>query len=66
MAASRLKQYGYINAKLRTRISTVLTKDQFERLLRVKSVNEVLSELKATEYEYLQPVYAIATCPGSK
>ena len=57
MVKSKLKQYAYLNARLRTRISKVLPDQVFDRMLRSKSLTEAFHHLEDTEFAYLEEVY---------
>ena len=54
---SRLKKYGFINAKLRTRLSLLLTPQFFERLIHSVSLAEGISLLKDTPYSSVAKLY---------
>ncbi len=57
MVKSRLKRYAYLNARLRSRISTVLTDQVFDRMLRAKTLSEAFHHLTDTRFAYLEEVY---------
>lgn len=48
--ATKLATYGYINAKLRTRLSTMLEDPELLALLRAETTSEILRLLENTEY----------------
>ncbi len=57
MAGSRLERYAFINAKLKTRLSTLLPDDFFSRLIRTSTLNEAVQQLRDTEFSSVAQVY---------
>ena len=55
--AGVLKKYGFINAKLRARISKILDDDFFSNLIRAHSVNECIQLFKDTPFYIIESVY---------
>jgi len=56
--ATKLAAYGYINAKLRTRLSKILENPELISLLRAKTSAEVVSLLEDTEYRDAAETFA--------
>ena len=56
--ASKLATYGFINAKLRTRISKILKREELVSLLQAETNAEVVSLLQATEYRDAAAAFA--------
>lgn len=56
--AGQLKTYGFINAKIRSRLGKLLSKEQFTHLMKCSSIEEVVASLKSTEYEEYLNLYA--------
>ncbi|MBI9103664.1 MAG: V-type ATPase subunit [Spirochaetales bacterium] len=54
---SPVSRYGFINAKLRARISMILTEEFSSSLLRSASMEEVLQLLKETEFSPVSDAY---------
>jgi V/A-type H+/Na+-transporting ATPase subunit C len=54
---SQLKKYAYINAKLKTRMSALLTDDFFNKMIHSHSLSDALVFLKDTEYILLDEIY---------
>ncbi|MFA5468796.1 MAG: V-type ATPase subunit [Sphaerochaetaceae bacterium] len=57
MSISALSRYAFINAKLKSRITSMLTPQQLDNLSRSKSLSEALYALKETHYEPLIELY---------
>ncbi|MBN2441950.1 MAG: V-type ATPase subunit [Spirochaetales bacterium] len=55
--AGPLKKYSFINAKLRTRISKILTHEFFENLLHSHSLSEAIQLFKDTPFAGIEAVY---------
>ena len=55
---SALSAYGFVNAKLRARLSKRLPPETIERLVKARSLPEALQFLKGTDYEPLLTTYA--------
>ncbi|MDA3811954.1 MAG: V-type ATPase subunit [Spirochaetaceae bacterium] len=56
--ASPIKRYAYINAKLKTRLSLVLSEDFFTRLIKTSNLAEATLMLKDTVFAPVEAVYA--------
>lgn len=56
--AGAVRTYGFINAKLRARISKLLDLDFFTRMIRTRSFIEAIAVLRGTEYAEIDAVYA--------
>lgn len=56
--AGALASYGFLNAKLKTRISALLPPSAIEELLRAKSLPEAVVLLKGTAYEAVEAEYS--------
>ena len=52
-----LKKYAYINAKLRTRLSKILTDDFFDKLIRTPSLPECVELFRNTPFGFVESVY---------
>lgn len=55
--ATPVRTYGFINAKLRARISAMLDMGFFSRMIRSRSFIEAMSTLRGTEYSEIDAVY---------
>ena len=55
--ASSARKYGYINAKLRARLSKTITREQFSRMVQAHDLNEALQLMGSTEYADLPGIY---------
>ncbi|MFA7591649.1 MAG: V-type ATPase subunit [Sphaerochaetaceae bacterium] len=55
--SSPVKRYGFINAKLRARIGSMISDEKAEMLLRSGSLEEFLQQLKDTPYAMLSEEY---------
>ena len=55
--AGPLKTYAFINAKLRARISKLLSEENFKALAKCSSLQEALGQLKGTDYDVLESLY---------
>lgn len=55
---SPLSTYGFLNAKLKTRLSKHLSKDFLDKLIRSRSLPEAIQLLKGTDYEEILKVYS--------
>ena len=53
-----VKRFGFINAKLRTRLGNLLPDDFFDRLVRANNLVEAMLQLKDTAYASLEKVYS--------
>lgn len=56
--SGQLKTYSFINAKIRSRLGDLLSEDDFTRLMKCSSIEEVIASLKNTEYEEFLGLYA--------
>jgi V/A-type H+-transporting ATPase subunit C len=56
--SGRLGKYAFINAKLRTRISEILSEDFFDRLIRAPSLPEAIQLFRGTSFDFLESVYS--------
>jgi V/A-type H+-transporting ATPase subunit C len=56
--AGALSKYAFINAKLRGRISKILSDETFEKLAKAPSLDSVLDILRDTDFVQLQEVYS--------
>lgn len=54
---SALKAYGFVHAKLKTRLSKRLPPETIDRLIKARSLPEAVQFLKGTEYEPLLKAY---------
>ena len=52
-----LRTYAFINAKLKTRISGILTDAFYRNMVRTQTLNEAVSQLAGTPYEELVRIY---------
>ncbi|NLA93160.1 MAG: V-type ATPase subunit [Spirochaetales bacterium] len=57
MSISALSRYAFINAKLKGRITSMLTSQQIDKLSRSKTLTEALHSLRGTHYEPLIELY---------
>lgn len=55
---SRASAYGFINAKLRARISKILPREFFMRMARARSLIEAVGMLRETAYATVEQVYS--------
>ncbi|MDX9899664.1 MAG: V-type ATPase subunit [Spirochaetia bacterium] len=55
---SPLSTYGFLSAKLKTRISKTLPVDTIDRLIAAKSLPEAVQVLKGTEYAAIEEAYS--------
>jgi V/A-type H+-transporting ATPase subunit C len=53
-----LKVYGFVNARIRSRLSRLLTDENFRTLMEVRGIEEIVAELKHTEYGESLDLYA--------
>ncbi len=53
-----LKAYGFVNAKIRSRLSRLLTEENFNSMIRAGSIEEVIAELRSTDYADSMDLYA--------
>jgi len=53
----QLKKYAFINAKLRARISKLLSDEFIDRLVKTHTLVEIMQLLRATYYSFLDSVY---------
>lgn len=58
MKASALSKYSFINAKLRGRISKILSDDVFDRLIKAASLDAALAILRETSFSNLPEIYS--------
>jgi len=56
--AGQLKTYGFINAKIRSRLGKLLSSEEFTHLIKCSTIEEVVAALKSTEYEEHLDLYA--------
>jgi len=54
---SPIRTYGFINAKLRARISMLLDEEKIQQLVQARSLIEALGLLRTTPYEMIDVVY---------
>ncbi len=54
---SQLGRYAYINAKIRSRVSRMLTREQLESYSRSRTVEQLLHQMEHTPYENLYELY---------
>lgn len=54
---SRAHQYGFINAKLRARISSMLTPDDLKRLADARTLHDLFILLRQTPYRVVEEAY---------
>ncbi|MBN2323126.1 MAG: V-type ATPase subunit [Spirochaetes bacterium] len=54
---SQLRTYGFINAKLRARISKIVTGDILERMIKASSVEEAFRLISDTSFDFAAEVY---------
>lgn len=55
--ASQVKRYAFINAKLRARISKLLSVDILERFVNAPTLHDALAHLRGTPYGLLEEIY---------
>jgi V/A-type H+-transporting ATPase subunit C len=55
---SAVQKYSFINAKLRTRISKLLSEETYDALIRAPSMVEAVQLLKNTPYTALETIYS--------
>jgi vacuolar-type H+-ATPase subunit C/Vma6 len=55
---SAVAKYAYINAKLRGRISKILSDETFEKLVKSPSLDSALNILRDTDFAQLQEIYS--------
>jgi len=56
--AGPLTKYAFINAKLRARISKILTEERFGQLRQAATLDAALALLRDTPFDYLESIYA--------
>jgi V/A-type H+-transporting ATPase subunit C len=56
--SSALSKYSFINAKLRGRISKILSDEIFDRLIKASSLDAALAVLRETSFAGLQEIYS--------
>lgn len=56
--AGPLKKYAFINAKVRARISKLLSEESLRRLAKVKSLDEALGLLRDTHFAVIEEIYS--------
>jgi V/A-type H+/Na+-transporting ATPase subunit C len=56
--ASPVQRYSFINAKLRTRLSKLLTEEYFDTLIRSHSLIDALQLLKSSSFANLETIYS--------
>lgn len=54
----QLKAYGFVNARIRSRLSRLLSDDTFRSLMKSADIEELIAELKNTEYADSLELYA--------
>ncbi len=54
---SKVRRYGFINAKLRARISQILSDERIKRLAQSPSLDDALAMLRGTPYASLEEIY---------
>ena len=54
---SPLSKYAFINAKLRTRISMILTDEFMDRPARAHTLLEAIEQFRGTDYQQIETVY---------
>ncbi len=54
---SPIRTYGFINAKLRARISKLLDDEKLQQMVQARSLTETLGLLRGTSYETIDEVY---------
>lgn len=57
MGQQRLKKYGFINAKLRARISNILPDEVLAQMAKTRSLTEAIRLLHDTPFQVLEEVY---------
>lgn len=57
MSLASLDRYAFINAKLRSRMGSMLEPSQMEQLMRCQTLEELLHALRGTPYEPLLEIY---------
>jgi V/A-type H+/Na+-transporting ATPase subunit C len=66
---SELKRYAYINARLRGRLSQLLTDDFFNRLADSENLSAAMAQLKNSRYDFIVSLYEdtgdIRTCENA-
>ncbi len=55
--STAVRKYGFINAKLRTRLGNLLPEEFFSGLIRAASLSEAMLQLKETSYSSIGEVY---------
>jgi vacuolar-type H+-ATPase subunit C/Vma6 len=55
--ASAIGKYAFINAKLRARLSKILTEDFLEQVMRARSLVDAVGHFQNTEYSYIETIY---------
>lgn len=55
---SRLAEYGFISAKLKTRMSGFLSQSQIDDVIKSKSLQEAFLPLRASNFELLESIYS--------
>jgi V/A-type H+-transporting ATPase subunit C len=55
--AGPLKTYAFVNAKLRTRISKILSEEFIRQLIRTRSLSESVQMLAETDFQPVQRIY---------
>ena len=57
MGQSRLQKYAFINAKLRARISNILSDEVLEQMMKARSLPEAIRVLHDTPFQIIEEVY---------
>ncbi len=57
MGQGRLKKYAFINAKLRARISNILSDDVIDQMIKARSLPETIRVLHDTSFQVIEDVY---------
>lgn len=55
--AGRLSKYAFIHAKLRARISKILTDDMFRQMIRARSLTESIQLLRNSAFSFVESIY---------
>ena len=57
MSQKRLKKYAFINAKLRARISNILSDEVVDQMIKAGSLPESIRVLHNTPFQIIEEVY---------
>jgi V/A-type H+-transporting ATPase subunit C len=55
--AGKLKKYAFINAKLRARISRILPREFYDRMIRASSFQEAIGLFEDSQFHYVTTIY---------